>query len=83
MITTMAAPRGRQQRGKAAQAGRPVRAGLLLNPGDDVRTAYEWLIAHEGVSGAEVIRRALLDRYEHKKSAPQGAEGGRMMISAT
>ncbi|MEV6674346.1 hypothetical protein [Streptomyces sp. NPDC051162] len=65
----MAAPRGRQQRGKTVDrpSDAAIRAGLVLKTGDPVRTAYDWLVEHEGVSGAEVIRRALLDRYENSK----------------
>ncbi|MGW1769053.1 hypothetical protein ACWCQL_34035 [Streptomyces sp. NPDC002073] len=73
----MAAPRGRQQRGRSTDipSDKSIRAGLMLHPGEDVREAYEVLVAETGVSGAEVIREALLEKLErHRKAQAKRAK---------
>lgn len=74
MIWIMAAPRGRQHRGRSTDfpSDRAVRAGLMLHPGDPVRVAYEELVTELGISGAEVIRKALTDMHErHRQAHPR------------
>ncbi|MGX9891396.1 hypothetical protein [Streptomyces sp. NPDC002276] len=57
----MAAPRGRAQNGRTgSDPAKPVRAQVTLQPGDAVRVAYDELVDVLGISGAEVIRRAIL-----------------------
>ncbi|MFD6918306.1 hypothetical protein [Streptomyces virginiae] len=67
----MAAPRGRQHRGRsdAFPSDRAIRAGLMLHPGEPVREAYEDLVTQMGISGAEVIRQALLEMHERRQQA--------------
>lgn len=75
MIAIMAAPRGRQHRGRsdAFPSDRGIRAGLMLYPGEEVREAYEQLVTETGLSGAEVIRKALLDmREKHRQARSAG-----------
>lgn len=57
----MAAPRGRQQRGRSTNLppDRRVRASVVLEPGGADRAIYEWLVDNTGQSGAEVLRRAM------------------------
>ena len=73
MISSMGAPRGRQQRGKSAQfePDRAVRASVLLQPQEPLRRKFEDLVNATGASGAEVVRFAL--------AALQVGEGGRPM----
>ncbi|WP_158786586.1 hypothetical protein [Streptomyces sp. NRRL F-5065] len=69
----MAAPRGRQHRGRstAFPADRAIRAGLNLYPGEPVRAAYEDLVTELGISGAEVIRKALMEFHQkHRQAHP-------------
>ncbi len=57
----MAAPRGRAQSGRTeSDPTKAVRAQATLPPGDPVRIAYDELVDRLGISGAEVIRRAIL-----------------------
>ncbi|MHC3394719.1 hypothetical protein ACLQ2E_35460 [Streptomyces lavendulocolor] len=67
----MAAPRGRQHRGRsdAFPSDRAIRAGLMLHPGEPVREAYEDLVTEKGISGAEVIRQALMEMHERHRQA--------------
>ncbi|MEU0671202.1 hypothetical protein ABZ508_35330 [Streptomyces lavendulocolor] len=70
----MAAPRGRQHRGRstAFPPDRAIRAGLMLHPGEPVRQAYEDLVTELGISGAEVIRQALMEMHErHRQGRPR------------
>ncbi|MFE3557279.1 hypothetical protein ACFXKW_20790 [Streptomyces sp. NPDC059193] len=71
----MAAPRGRQQRGRSTgfPSDKAIRAGLMLYPGEAEREAYEALVSETGLSGAEVIRKALLDM--HKKHSQKRSAG--------
>ncbi|ONI48521.1 hypothetical protein [Streptomyces sp. IB2014 011-1] len=71
MITIMAAPRGRQQRGRSTDfpSDKAIRAGLLLHPGEPVRKAYEDLVTETGISGAEVIRQALMEMHQRHRQA--------------
>ncbi|SCF73821.1 hypothetical protein GA0115255_104742 [Streptomyces sp. Ncost-T6T-2b] len=74
MITIMAAPRGRQQRGRSTEwpSDKAIRAGLLLHPGEPVRKAYEELVTETGISGAEVIRKALMEMHaRHRQQRPR------------
>ncbi|MFD8386554.1 hypothetical protein ACFV2X_50035 [Streptomyces sp. NPDC059679] len=52
-------------------ADKPVRAAVLLQPGEPVRRMYEELVVLMGVSGAEVLREALVEL--HKRKAPRGS----------
>ncbi|NWF30857.1 hypothetical protein HW130_32205 [Streptomyces sp. PKU-EA00015] len=78
----MAAPRGRQQRGRSTDfpSDKAIRAGLLLHPGEPVREAYEDLVAERGISGAEVIRQALMEMHkrhrQERSSSMQLKEAG-------
>ncbi|MFB7030998.1 MULTISPECIES: hypothetical protein [unclassified Streptomyces] len=64
----MAAPRGRQHRGRSTDfPDRPIRAGLMLSPGEPEREAYEALVTEMGISGAEVIRLALMDMHKRRR----------------
>ncbi|MFJ8166534.1 hypothetical protein ACIRBY_37220 [Streptomyces sp. NPDC096136] len=67
----MAAPRGVPHRGKsdAFPADKSIRAGLMLHPGEPVRRAYEDLVTEKGISGAEVIRQALMEMHERHRQA--------------
>ncbi|MER6603853.1 MULTISPECIES: hypothetical protein [Streptomyces] len=73
----MAAPRGRQQRGRSTEwpSDKAIRAGLLLHPGEPVRKAYEELVTETGISGAEVIRKALMEMHQrHRQQRPRTTE---------
>ncbi|MFE1130830.1 hypothetical protein ACFW6R_29675 [Streptomyces albidoflavus] len=71
------AVRGRQQPGRTGvfPAGEPVRATVMLKPGDHVRRLYEELVQDMGVSGAEVLREALMElhRREARRKARRNA----------
>lgn len=74
MISIMAAPRGKQHRGRSTEfpPDRAIRAGLMLHPGEPVREAYEDLVTEKGISGAEVIRQALMEMHErHRQQRPR------------
>ncbi len=78
----MAAPRGRQQRGRSAEfpPDREIRATLKLAPGDPLREPYEGLVKSMGVSGAEVVRRAIqvLAELHQRPAGRQNEEAGSM-----
>ena len=59
-VITMPAPRGHKQSGRSGNfpADKAVRATVMLDPGDYVRTLYEELVKDMDVSGAEVLREA-------------------------
>lgn len=63
------AARGRAQNGRTGESDptKAVRAQTLLPPGDPVRTAYDDLVASMNVSGAEVVRRALLALWQSQE----------------
>lgn len=67
------AAKGQQQAGKtgAFDPSKSIRASAPLPPGDPVRAAYEALISDLGVSGSEVVRRALLTLWQQRPSSPQ------------
>ncbi|MFJ2110768.1 hypothetical protein ACIOEX_02375 [Streptomyces sp. NPDC087850] len=70
----MAAPRGRQHRGRSTDfpSDKAIRAGLMLHPGEPVREAYEDLVTELGISGAEVIRKALMEMHkQHRQQRPK------------
>lgn len=46
----------------------------MLHPGDPARTAYEELLNQLGVSGAEVIRLALVKLREQTTCDPSGRQ---------
>lgn len=80
------APRGRQHpKSTAFSPDKPVRASVVLPPGDEVRTAYEELVTTMGISGAEVVRTALLELHAQKKKTRRSAsvEGGRLIEPAS
>jgi hypothetical protein len=83
MIVVVAAPgraRGAQQPGRTDSFRRKqneaVRPSVLLLPGTPEREAYEWLVANKGVSGAEVIRQALVELRKQESSKPPLQEAG-------
>jgi Arc/MetJ-type ribon-helix-helix transcriptional regulator len=53
-----------------------VRATVMLKPGDYVRGLYEELVSDMGVSGAEVIREALIELHkrESRRKARRAAQ---------
>ncbi|MGW3202397.1 hypothetical protein ACWDBD_49525 [Streptomyces sp. NPDC001118] len=63
---------GAQQRGKTdtfkQKPNESVRPGVHLPPGTPEREAYEFLVSDMGVSGAEVLRRALVELYQTRKA---------------
>lgn len=67
------AVRGRQQPGRTGvfPADKPLRATVMLKPGDYVRSLYEELVNDMGISGAEVLREALTEL--HKREARRKA----------
>ncbi|CAL9671630.1 MULTISPECIES: hypothetical protein [unclassified Streptomyces] len=67
------AVRGRQQPGRTGvfPADKPLRATVMLKPGDYVRGLYEELVQDMGISGAEVLREALMEL--HKREARRKA----------
>ncbi|MFD5372105.1 hypothetical protein [Streptomyces sp. NPDC127103] len=71
----MAAPRGRQHRGRSTDfpSDRAIRAGLMLSPGEPVREAYEDLVTEMGISGAEVIRLALMEMHRKRREGRTSA----------
>lgn len=70
----MAAPRGRAQSGRTgSDPAKAVRAQVTLQPGDPVRLAYDELVDRLGISGAEVIRRALLTLRQAEQASTGAA----------
>ncbi|GAA0439260.1 hypothetical protein GCM10010357_70860 [Streptomyces luteireticuli] len=67
-MATRGPQRGAQQSGRTDSFQRKqnetVRPSVPLRPGTPERKAYEELVAELGVSGAEVLRRGLLDLHE-------------------
>ncbi|MFD9850560.1 hypothetical protein [Streptomyces parvus] len=44
----------------------------MLQPGEPVREAYEQLVTEKGISGAEVIRQALMEMHaRHRQQRPR------------
>lgn len=72
-MITMPAPRGHKQSGRSGNfpADKAVRATVMLDPGEYVRTLYEELVRDMNVSGAEVLREAI--RELHKREARRKA----------
>ncbi|MBV9024912.1 MAG: hypothetical protein JO362_14255 [Streptomycetaceae bacterium] len=66
------ATRGVQQNGRTdlfrQKQNETVRPSVPLRPGTPERTAYEELVAGMGVSGAEVVRTALLELHKTWKA---------------
>lgn len=73
MVITMPAPRGHKQSGRSGNfpPDRAVRATVMLDPGEYVRTLYEELVKDMNVSGAEVLREAI--RELHKRESRRKA----------
>lgn len=67
-----------QQRGKtgAFAADKPIRASVLMEPGEPARIWYEDLIRVMGVSGSEVLRRALKEL--HGQQVPAASREARI-----
>lgn len=67
------AVRGRQQQHRTGifPADKPLRATVMLKPGEYVRGLYEELVVDMGISGAEVLREALVEL--HKREARRKA----------
>lgn len=74
----MPAPRGHKQSGRSGHfpADKAVRATVMLDPGEYVRTLYEELVRDMDVSGAEVLREAIreLHRRESRRKAREAAK---------
>jgi hypothetical protein len=67
MIIAMAGVRGRPHpKSTVFHADKPVRAAVVLMPGEPVRRMYEELVVLMGVSGAEVLREALVELHRQK-----------------
>ncbi|WP_158690433.1 hypothetical protein [Streptomyces sp. PsTaAH-124] len=67
MIIDMAGARGRPHpKSTAFPADKSVRAAVVLQPGEPVRRMYEELVVLMGVSGAEVLREALVELHKQK-----------------
>ncbi|WP_331729761.1 hypothetical protein [Streptomyces chartreusis] len=43
-----------------------MRAAAVLKPGDYVRSLYEELVSDMGISGAEVVREALIELHKRE-----------------
>lgn len=75
----MPAPRGHKQSGRSGNfpADKAVRATVMLDPGEYVRTLYEELVRDMDVSGAEVLREAIreLHKRESRRKAREAAKG--------
>lgn len=69
------AARGQAQNGKTGESdpSKLVRAQATLPPGDPVRKAYDALVATMGISGAEVVRTAILHLYEKQAASSMRA----------
>lgn len=67
--------RGKAQNGKTgvSDPAKLVRAQATLPPGDPVRKAYDALVESMGISGAEVVRKAILHLYEKQGTTPRTA----------
>ncbi|MET7843659.1 hypothetical protein ABZT45_34660 [Streptomyces sp. NPDC005356] len=77
----MAGVRGIQHKNRAVHpSGKPVRATVILHPGDEERPLYEELVKDMNVSGAEVLREAIRELYKResrrkaRKTAKEAAE---------
>ncbi|MFE4678217.1 hypothetical protein [Streptomyces sp. NPDC056723] len=73
----MAGVRGIQHKSRAIHpSGKPVRATVILHPGDEERPLYEELVHDLGVSGAEVLREAIkeLHKREERRKARKAAK---------
>ncbi|WP_158839122.1 hypothetical protein [Streptomyces sp. NRRL S-1022] len=74
------AVRGRKQPHRHGTGHLPpnetVRASVVLKPGDYVRGLYEELVRDMGVSGAEVLREALMELHkrESRRKAREAAK---------
>jgi hypothetical protein len=62
------AVRGRSQPHRTGifPPGESVRAAAVLKPGDYVRGLYEELVSDMGISGAEVVREALIELHKRE-----------------
>lgn len=60
--------RGRQQQNRSGvfPANKPLRATVMLKPGEYVRGLYEELVNDMGISGAEVLREALMELHKRE-----------------
>jgi hypothetical protein len=67
----MAGARGKAYRRRTGvfAADESVRAAAVLQPGEDAHRAYRELINEMGVSGAEVVRQALLALHQQRHTA--------------
>lgn len=74
MIAIMAAPRGRQQRGRSGEfrADKVTRANVAFHPGDELRTKFERAVKGMGVSGNEVLREAFRRMELDEHGRPEG-----------
>jgi hypothetical protein len=63
----MASVQGRaQSKTGASDPAKALRAQAVLPPGDPVRVAYDALVHTMGISGAEVLRTAIVSLYEQR-----------------
>ena len=62
------AVRGRQQQHRTGifPEDKPLRATVMLKPGEYVRGLYEELVNDMGISGAEVLREALMELHKRE-----------------
>jgi hypothetical protein len=67
--------RGLKQDGRTGQFSpdEVVTVTVRFRPDDPARPAYEELVKRMGVSGAEVVRRALVDLFEKQATASRAA----------
>jgi hypothetical protein len=72
---TVAGVRGLKQNGRTGEF-RPdgvVTVTVRFRPDDPERPAYEELVKRMGVSGAEVVRRAVAELYEKQAASTRAA----------
>ncbi|MFJ7049866.1 hypothetical protein ACIQVC_41615 [Streptomyces sp. NPDC101112] len=63
----MAGVRGLQHKNRSVHPPeKPVRATVILHPGDEERPLYEELVSELGVSGAEVLRQAIRELHRRQ-----------------
>ncbi|MDX2845425.1 hypothetical protein PV377_42040 [Streptomyces ipomoeae] len=72
----MAGVRGLQHKNRVAHPPeKPVRATVILHPGDEERPLYEELVNELGVSGAEVLRQAIRELHKRQGYRKKRAAG--------
>jgi len=75
MIIHMAGVRGRPHpKSTVFPADKSLRAAVVLQPDEPVRRMYEELVVLMGVSGAEVLREALVELHRQKAPSERTAQ---------